>query len=85
MGEFHQIPLQKGQPITYFLPDICRELQVDYAGTTVYEGIEAFVYRGSKRNMANGEINRFIFIIDNSIYICMSYISSSICRQRESR
>lgn len=61
MGEFHQIPLQKGQPITYFLPDICRELQVDYAGTTVYEGIEAFVYKGSKRNMANGEINRYIF------------------------
>ncbi|KAH8403141.1 hypothetical protein KR222_005831 [Zaprionus bogoriensis] len=56
-GEFHPIPLQKGKPITYFLPDICRELQVDYSETTIFEGIEAYVYRGSKRNMANGTEN----------------------------
>jgi len=54
-GEFHPIPLVKGRPISYFLPDLCRELQVDYYGTTLFEGVEAFVYKGSARNMANGE------------------------------
>ncbi|XP_039480646.1 protein peste [Drosophila santomea] len=62
-GEFHPIPLVKGRPISYFLPDLCRELQVDYSGTTIFEGIEAFVYRGSTRNMANGTDNP-----DNSCY-----------------
>ncbi|KAM8717552.1 hypothetical protein ACLKA7_004276 [Drosophila subpalustris] len=57
IGEFHPIPLRKGEPISYFLPDICRELKIDYAGTTVFEGIDAYVYRGSKRNMANGTDN----------------------------
>lgn len=56
-GEFHPIPLRQGEPISYFMPHICRELKIDYAGTTVFEGIEAYVYRGSKRNMANGTDN----------------------------
>ncbi|XP_043065296.1 protein peste [Drosophila ficusphila] len=56
-GEFHPIPLVKGRPITYFLPDLCRELQIDYSGTTIFEGVEAFVYKGSARNMANGTDN----------------------------
>ncbi|KAH8413279.1 hypothetical protein KR009_009554 [Drosophila setifemur] len=56
-GEFHRIPLVKGRPISYFLPDICRELQVDYFGTTVFEGVDAFVYKGTARNMANGTEN----------------------------
>ncbi|KAH8341594.1 protein peste isoform X1 [Drosophila kikkawai] len=56
-GEFHPIPLVKGRPISYFLPDLCRELQVDYSGTTIFEGVEAFVYRGSARNFANGTDN----------------------------
>ncbi|KAH8378294.1 hypothetical protein KR093_010581 [Drosophila rubida] len=63
IGEFHRIPLRKGEPISYFLPDICRELQVDYAGTTIFEGMEAYVYKGSRRNMANGTENP-----DNSCY-----------------
>ncbi|XP_030383661.1 protein peste [Scaptodrosophila lebanonensis] len=62
-GEFHTIPLKQGEPISYFLPDLCRELYVDYAGTTVYEGIHAYVYKGTARNLANGTDNP-----DNSCY-----------------
>lgn len=54
-GEFHPIPLLEGRPISYFLPDICRELILDYAGKTLFEGIAAHVYKGTPRNMANGE------------------------------
>lgn len=54
-GEFHPIPLRQGRPISYFIPDICRELILDYAGTTLFEGIPAYVYKGTPRNMANGE------------------------------
>ncbi|KAH8263690.1 hypothetical protein KR044_012522 [Drosophila immigrans] len=64
IGEFHPIPLRQGEPISYFLPDLCRELQVDYAGTTVFQGIDAYVYRGSPRNMANGSTDN----PDNSCY-----------------
>ncbi|KAI8042355.1 hypothetical protein M5D96_003667 [Drosophila gunungcola] len=52
-GEFHPIPLVKGRPISFFLPDLCRELQIDYSGSTTFEGVEAYVYRGSERNVAN--------------------------------
>ncbi|XP_015035804.2 protein peste [Drosophila pseudoobscura] len=56
-GEFHPIPLEKGRNISYFLPDICRELEVDYHSTTVFEGVEGYVYKGTARNMANGTDN----------------------------
>ncbi|XP_023177279.2 uncharacterized protein LOC111603776 [Drosophila hydei] len=56
-GEFHPIPLLEGKPISYFLPDICRELILDYAGKTLFEGIAAHVYKGTPRNMANGTDN----------------------------
>ncbi|BFF95493.1 protein peste [Drosophila madeirensis] len=56
-GEFHPIPLVKGRNISYFLPDICRELEVDYVGTTIFEGVLGYVYKGSARNVANGTDN----------------------------
>ncbi|EDW64458.2 uncharacterized protein Dvir_GJ17481 [Drosophila virilis] len=56
-GEFHPTPLRQGEPISYFLPDLCREMQLDYAGTTLFKGIEAYVYKGTARNLANGTDN----------------------------
>ncbi|KAH8266583.1 hypothetical protein KR018_001830 [Drosophila ironensis] len=56
-GEFHPLPLEKGKSISYFLPDLCREFEVDYFGTTTFEGVDAFVYKGTARNMANSTDN----------------------------
>ncbi|EDV99356.1 GH13075 [Drosophila grimshawi] len=81
MGEFHPSPLRQGEPISFFLPDLCRELKIDYAGTMDFEGLEAYVYKGSARNMANGTDNpeNSCYCTDNCREVRSGLLNISTC------
>lgn len=53
-GEFYPQNLQQDQSISFFSPDLCRSIPLDYAEEQEIKGIRAYKYSGGPRTVDNG-------------------------------